>query len=825
MSHQPPAISHCPMKRRAVQLAARLLCAVFLLLFFVSPTGAGGGATVERTLEALSRVAGITAEQLENSREMVKTLDYTNMRVFRALCGLPDITAAEALRLLPGMAGEPINYEHLQLFEQFCALEGVTVAIALQALGEMKEMDYVSVWAGVSLCRISVLAPDQALAAIRMLRTMHDPARWAAKSFFEISGHSPDSVSQGLNSIGRFSADQSWAAEANSRIAAITVQQALINMEAISRIVPENILNVKALLALEGMTGPEAHTWLTGYFSKPSTNHDVDYQLLPAAKKTLLQQAYLNASDHVVRAINNLHAVTNSDGDEISDAQLASYSFGKLGTFFTRFPPETRSRFEGRFAGQAKIGEKGAAIATLKQATAFARMETARRLSSANIYVLMTRVSVLYDSSFRLILIPELHKRIAASYGGSLLRFMQAVDPENMHVANFVSSLALKARLAMFLPAYAAGQEAIIGLVLASAFKDENNLVLFAATFEKLLDGILPVTRGFLIDRMIFRARNPTIFARLVRTILQYYLEGKPKILGVENAARISEVLAQYDSPPLAKYVKTPFAEWRQDGVLSGLSVFHGDDDGRNSFVANGSFLLGKGYQPRPSLRFSGGRTGGFEQEQLAALLKTVSRKESGSLARLYKFLKGTPLVVDFVKNVNNLQVSHSFAVYYDRETQQRLLAQFIQGGHEMYAPRGHSYWLNDHILGPLQHLVEQETVSHEELAAKQRFISIGACGGIKIYSDLTEIFCNKVDMLASLGAGTTGVNNLYNWFLFETVATEGGNISWKEMDRRAAFAFLEDPEKDYQLPGELPAILYKILGKRKCWFRFYEEY
>lgn len=812
------------MKRRIVQLAARLLCAVALLLVSVSPAGAGG-ATVERTLEALSRVPGITAEQLESSREMVKTLDYTSMRVFRALCGLPDITAAEALRLLPGLAGEPINYEHLQLFEQFCALEGVTVAIALQALGEMKELDYVSVWAGVSLCRISALAPDQALAAIRMLRTMHDPARWAAKAFFEISGHSPDSVSQGLNSIRQFSADQSWAAEANSRIAAITVPQALINMAAISRIVSENIVNVKALLALEGMTGPEAHAWLTGYFSKPPTEHDADYRWLPAAKKTLLQQAYLNASDHVVRAINNLHSVTNSNGDEISDAQLASYSFGKLGTFFTRFPPETRSRFEARFAGQAKNGEKGAAIATLKQATSFARMETARRLSTANIYVLMTRVSVLYDSSFRLMLIPELHKRIAAEHQGSLLRFMQDVDPENMHVANFVSSLALKARLAMFLPADASGQEAIIGLVLASAFKDENNLVLFAATFEKLLDGILPATRGFLIDRMIFRARNPTIFARLVRTILQYYLEGKPKILGVENAARISEVLAQYDSPPLAKYVKTPFAEWRQDGVLSGLSVFHGDDDGRNSFIANCSFLLGKGYLPRPSQRFSGVQTGGFEQAQLAALLKTVGRQENGSLARLYKFLKGTPLVVDFVKNVNNLQVSHSLAVYYDRETQQRLLTQFIRDGHEMYAPRGHSYWLNDHILGPLQHLMQQEIVSHEELAAKQRFVSIGACGGIKIYSDLTEIFCNKVDMLASLGAGKTTINNLYNWFLFETVATEGENISWKEMDRRAAFAFLEDPEKDYQLPGELPAILYKILGKRKCWSRFYEEY
>jgi hypothetical protein len=812
------------MRRRAVQVAARVLGTLALLLVFAAPAQAGG-ATVERTMEALSRVPGITAEQLESGREMIKTLDYINMRVFRALCALPDITAAEALRLLPGLAGEPINYEHLQLFEQFCTLKGVSVAIALQALREMADLDYVTVWAGVSLCRIPALGPDQALAAIRLLRTLHDPARWAAKAFFEIGGQTADTVGRGLDSIRQFSADQCWAAEANSRIAAITVQQALLNMAAISRISRENIMNAKALLGLEGMTGPEAHVWLTGYFSKSPEEHDADYRLLPAGKKTLLQQAYLDASDHPVRAINNLHSVTNSDGDEISDAQLASYSFGKLAAFFTRFPPETRSRFEARFSGQAKNGEKGAAIATLRQATAFARMETARRLSTANIYVLMTRVSVLYDSSFRLILIPELHKRIAAEYHGSLLRFMQDVDPENVQVANFVSSLALKARLSMFLPADTAGQQEIIDLVLISAFKDENNLVLFAATFEKLLHGILPATRAFLIDRMIFRARNPTIFARLVRTILQYYLEAQLRILGAENAVRIREVLAQYDSPPLAKYGRTPFAEWRKDGLLSGLSVFHGDDDGRNSFVANCALLLSRGYLPRPSQRFSGAApAGGFEQEQLAALLRTVGRRENGDLARLYKFLKSTPLVVDFVKTVNNLQISHSLAVYHDGATQQRLLAQFIRDGHEMYAPRGHSYWLNDHILNPLQALVRDDLVSSEELAAKHRFISIGACGGLKVYADLTGVFCNRVDMLASLGAGKTSINNLYNLFLFETVATAGEDISWGEMDRRAAAIFAEDPEKDYQLPGELPAILYKILGKRKCWFRFYRE-
>ncbi|MBU4264094.1 MAG: hypothetical protein KKC76_19755 [Proteobacteria bacterium] len=807
-------------------LIMRLFClksllTVVLLFSLVATVWAGGA--VERTLEVLGNVSGVTTEQLESSKEIIEKLDYTNMRVFRALCGLPDMTASKALKLLPVLTGEPINYEHLLLFEQFCTLPGVELPLALRALQEIIGLDYVSVWAGVSLCRNSSLHPAQALSAILMLREINDPARWAAKAFFEINGHTDDSVIQGLTIIKSLSPEQCWAVEANSKIAAITVQDALINMAAISMIGPGNILTVKALLALPEMTGAEAHVWLTGYFVKPETEHDADYQMLPPRKKTILLKAYLNAADHVVLVLNNLHSVTNQEGDEIPDAQLASFSFQRLGTFFSRFPPETRSRFDARFARLAKKGDKGGAISCLREATAFARKESAKRLSTANIYAVMTKVSILYDSSFRLILITELQKRIAAVYQGSLLHFMQGVDPDNVNVANFVSSLSLKARLAIFLPPDVQGQEDIIDLVTASAFKDGNSLVLFAATFEKLLDGLLPATRIFLVDRMIYHARDASIFAQQIRTILQYYLEGKPKLLGAENGARVRELLVKYDAPPLASYIRTPFTEWLQDRTLSALSVFHGDDDGRSSFIAFGNLLLNKGYLPRPSTRFRANQSNSFVREELAGFLIPVTRKQNGSLERLFRFLKETPLVVDFVKTVNTVLISHSVCVFYNGDTQQKLLEQFILDGHEMYAPRGHSYWLNDHILDPLQNLIKSERVNSEELTAKQRFLSIGACGGIKIYADLTQAFCNKVDMLGSLGAGKTTINNLYNWFLFETIATESQIFTWKDMDRKTVFIFREDTDKDYQQPGELPAILYKIVGKRKCRLRPFE--
>ena len=72
-------------------------------------------------------------------------------------------------------------------------------------------------------------------------------------------------------------------------------------------------------------------------------------------------------------------------------------------------------------------------------------------------------------------------------------------------------------------------------------------------------------------------------------------------------------------------------------------------------------------------------------------------------------------------------------------------------------------------------------------------------------------------EVITSLGAGKTEINNLYNWFLFETVAKNPEIATWKEMDSRAAFIFRQDADKDYQLPGELPAILFKILGGKKC--------
>lgn len=788
---------------------------VFMLLVAAYPTHAG--TITERTVEVLSKVPGITEEDLNNSKKIIEKLDYTNMRVFRVLCARPDMTAAEAIRLLPSLIGEPIDYEHLILFEQYCLLGGVDLPKAQKALKEIKVLDYISVWAGVSLCRNLSLTPERTLSAILQLKEMKEPARWAAKAFFEINGQTDDSVSQCLHLIKTLSREHCRAVETNCKIASLSVSQALENIRAISLISRDNMPTVKALLALPEMTGTDAYIWLTGYFTQSESNHELQYNSLSPGKKSVLLQAYLDASESVVLTINNFHSITNQEGDEIPDARLASLSFHQLNAFFENFPPATVARFYPAYSDFVKKGDKNLAIARLRGATAFARKETAARLSSANLYAVIMQVSILYDSSFRLILIPELEKRINEKFNGKLLDFMQEIDPENIHVANFVAALAMKARLAMFLPSDGDGQKEIIDLVTASAFKDENSLVLFAATFEKLLDGILPATRDYLIEQMIEQGNDSSIFAEQIRTILQYYLEGEPKVLGAKNMMRIMAILKKYNAPPLSNYGITPFTQWLQDGKLSSLSVFHADDDGRSSFMSFCNFLLSKGYNLQPSTKFNAVQPGSEETEELAEHLVQVSRRQNGSMERLFRLLKNAPLVVDLVKTVKNVHISHSVCVFYNGDSQQNLLEQFLRNGHEMYAPRGHSYWLKDHILHPLQNLIISRKIDDAGLMAKHRFLSIGACGGIQIYADLTKAFCNRLDMLGSLGAGKTEINNLYNWFLFETVAKNPEIATWKEMDSRAAFIFRQDADKDYQLPGELPAILFKILGGKKC--------
>jgi hypothetical protein len=132
-----------------------------------------------------------------------------------------------------------------------------------------------------------------------------------------------------------------------------------------------------------------------------------------------------------------------------------------------------------------------------------------------------------------------------------------------------------------------------------------------------------------------------------------------------------------------------------------------------------------------------------------------------------------------------------------------------------MFAQRGHSYWRSEQLIDPIAKLIEEGDVTNQDLARKQRFMSLGSCGGIRAYSELANLFNNNVDILATVGTGKAVVNNPYNQFLFEAVANGNRDLSWDDVAEKSSRIFKQGLGEDYLQPGSLPAILHKIMDQK----------
>jgi hypothetical protein len=133
----------------------------------------------------------------------------------------------------------------------------------------------------------------------------------------------------------------------------------------------------------------------------------------------------------------------------------------------------------------------------------------------------------------------------------------------------------------------------------------------------------------------------------------------------------------------------------------------------------------------------------------------------------------------------------------------------------EMFAQRGHSYWREEQLLKPMRQLLESGEISHASIPDINRFMSIGSCGGIRIYSELNRLFNNSVDIFATVGTGKAVVNDPYNQRLFEVIAASGDELSWEEVARRLNPILSDERDSDYLQPGSLPAILHKMMDLR----------
>ena len=571
----------------------------------------------------------------------------------------------------------------------------------------------------------------------------------------------------------------------------------------IAKLYQDDAWNARCLFTNKSVTARDAWNWLVSYFALPTNVQEAQYDKLDSQQKSILLQALYEGGTEILWKINNLHAVTDQYGYEISEAALNSWSMQQLQAKFNELVPSVRARYSG-FASAGR----GQAVAILKQATSAARVQTARDLTIANAYAVMAQGSELYDSSFRDIMVPVLQSRIDSRFQGDLLAFLRSIDPGNRLVSDFISSCAQKGKLTVFFPTDAGKQKEILSLVASSAFQNEDSILLFSATLSHLLKVLTPDARSYLIGLMAENSEaENAAFSKLVTVILQYYLQTYPELLGPADRTLISRLIVRHGAVNLDRYQVTPFAEWKQDGRLASVSMFHPDDDGRQSFVSNANLLLSNGYKLTASQQYT-------IPQMTPALAAEIQRYIGSGLVSLFQAMRNRHFAVAFTKQVNGITIVHTQFVYSDMDNQMEMLDRFVRSGDEMLAQRGHSYWRSEQIIEPLTKLIEENRVSESELRGKQRFLSLGSCGGVKAYTTLTRLFASSVDILASIGTGLAMINDPYNKMFFEIIATNNTNISWKTMAQQSASIFQSDRGQDYLLPGSLTAILHKILDE-----------
>lgn len=760
--------------------------------------------SVQQTVGLYQNIPGLTSQQIEYGKTVIPRMNYNGQRILRKICGLQGVNFEYVKKVIDRLGNERYTYEQVLTFEALAGLSSMDIGSGVEALDTVKQLSFDAGRAFRAFVGIQGAGAKQALGIISMLNNMSSVNARAAQAFFQVNGIRVDVALKGLSSIMRLRDNQAKAAEAYAKIPSMNTETMLDGLELLLKLYQDDAWNARCLFTNKSLTAKEAWDWLVSYFALPTNVQEAQYDKLDGRQKSILLQALYDGGTEVLWKINNLHAVTDSNGYELSDGTLNSWSMQQLQAKYNELQPSVRAQF-GSLAGGT-----GGAVALLKRATAAARVQTARDLTVANAYAVMAQGSDLYDSSFREIMVPVLQARISSRYQGDLLNFLKAIDPGNLLVSDFISSCAQKGKLTAFFPADPFKQKAILQLVASSAFQNEESILLFSATFTHLLKVLSPEARTYLITLMAEQgdAENGA-FSKLINVILQYYLQTYPELLGQADRVLISRMIVRHGAVNLEMYQNTPFAEWKQDGRLGSVSMYHPDDDGRQSFVSNANMLMNNGYRLVVSEQYS------IPPMTAAFRAETQSLLGSG-LVSLFQAMRNRHFAVAFTKQVNGIQIVHTQFVYSDMENQMEMLKRFVRSRDEMLAQRGHSYWRSEQIIEPLTKLIEENQVSEQDLRGKQRFLSLGSCGGVKVYTSLTRLFSSSVDILATIGTGLAMINDPYNKMFFEIIAGNSPSITWKNVAQQSSSIFQGERGQDYLLPGSLTAILHKILDEEQ---------
>ena len=769
--------------------------------------------TLRESLRALQSVKGVSEREVLANLTALDNLNYTEKLVFQTLCSLPALNAADLPEVISLAIQYPIRFSLLELLRYFVTLPDCDLKLCSQLLQRLTDTTFVQERTLSSLVKSKPPDCMTLLKAIELVLPMEETGLWCARQLFELGPADQSVILGALQQLSAMSDPQQRAAEkylsrSKPNLSVIpSVLQALVQLE------ESEAYNVRALFSTDASVEPKnKDLWLRGFFLLPAKEREQAGAALPADKRRELLHIYNSAARHIIWKINSLHSVTDRLGREIGTYGLKNMKEEDFLKLFSILHPEAREKYQDSFSKATRNGERDQAVLLLKDATTLARHATARGLTTSNIYILLANGGELYDSSFRDVLVPVFMEKLRRSYNANLLKFLQAVDENAEFVSDFITNLAQKGKLTDILPADIEAQKKLIDLVAESALHNENSLILFSATFSKLLHDLGREARGHLLNHL-FRAveSKDRLFARQVQVILQYYRHKLPGLLTSAELVRIEQILARRGEINLASYSTTPFPEWLADAHLRSLSSFPKDDDGWASYISNCLELLKNGYKPSLAADYRISPLSETGIDELASLIKSIPQAPTKNLSALFRQAGTIGFVVDWNKKIGGTTITHSVYIFSGKKNQEKLLEHFLTNMDEMFVQRGHSYYRNTHLLNPLSALLSAGRISDNVLQAKQRFISLGSCGGIRAYTRLNELFRNKVDIFGTIGTGTTTINNPYNQKLFEIAAANPAMRSWEQVQRVISPLFTEKSGEDYILPGSLPAILHKM--------------
>jgi hypothetical protein len=797
----------------AVSLTFCLFFSFSLPLGTLAARRESGDIVLEKTMADFSTIPGLTRQELEYGRKSFRKMNYNSHRITRKISVLPGANFAMCKQVWDALENDRISYDQILAFEQWTELSGATMPLAIQVLAAIKSLNREGVKTFRPFLGIGRLHADDALLVIPRINAMESANKLAARKMFGVKRIGVRQALDNLTMVRKYTDKQAWAYAAFAATRGMIPDTVTDALPLFQQLRDEDAWNMRALIKRNKLNRDAAWRWMISYFAHPVLVQERQFYKYDVRERTDLLEAFYSAGEELVWKINSLHAISDDYGMEISRAQLQGMSGNQLQALFDKLSFKTKVNFGTHFVAAYQAGNKGRMIGLLRKATTADRTQVSKDLTSSNIYALLAQGSELYDSSFRDILVPILKKRIQKVRRNNLLVFLKATDPANLLVSNFIVSLAQKGKLTTFFPNDAAEHEKILELVAASAFKDEDTILLFSATFRHLLKVLEPGARYYLINKMVQADNGRGSFSKLITVILQYYLQEYPNLLNAEARELIKQTVARNGAVDLKKYLLTPFAQWKQDKRLGSISVFHPDDDGRKSFVSNALTLGQHGYKMVLSDQYTPLQNAAARKRTERVIAGARKRSPRG-LAALFEAMRRNPFSVAFVKRVNNISIRHSVYVYANETEQQWLIKRFLLGDDEMFAQRGHSYWRSEQITDPMEKLKENKLISNQDLTSRQRFLSLGSCGGVKAYTKLTRMFLGHIDILATIGTGKASINDPYNRNFFETVAKNPSSITWEDMAEKSSFIFADGRGQDYLQPGCLTAILHKILDE-----------